>query len=41
MEEILKNYAKRRLIALLLELCENKKTHNRIKSILKRELEEI
>lgn len=41
MEKILKNYRKMRLIELLLELCENKTTCNRIKSILKRDLEEV
>ena len=41
MEKILKGYAKYKLIAILIELCNNKKTYDRIKSILKEELETL
>ena len=41
MEKVLKKYAKYRLIEILIELSENKATYNRIKSILKKELDEI
>ena len=41
MEKILKQYAKFRLIELLLELSKNKTVFNHIKSILKRDLDEV
>jgi hypothetical protein len=41
MEKKLKEFTKFKLINLLLELCENKKTFNRIKTILQRDLDEI
>lgn len=41
MEKILKKFVKYELIAILLELSENKTVSNRIKTILKRNLEEI
>lgn len=41
MEKKLKEFTKFKLIELLLELCENKANTKRIKSILKRDLEEL
>lgn len=41
MEKKLKEFTKFKLINLLLELYENKKTFNRIKTILQRDLDEI
>ena len=40
MEKVLKKFVKCELIAILLELCDNKATYNRIKTILKKSLEE-
>lgn len=41
MEKILKGCTKFKLIAILLTLCENKKNVDRIKSIIRMELDEI
>ena len=41
MEKRLKEFAKFKLIDILLKLCENKKTYNRIKAILQGDLDEI
>lgn len=41
MEKLLKKYIKCELIAILLKLSENKKTYDRIKSILRMDLDEI
>lgn len=41
MENKLKDFTKRKLISILLTLCENKKNIDRIKSILKTDLEQI
>lgn len=41
MEKMLKGLTKFKLIAIVMTLCENKKNIDRIKSILKGELDEI
>ena len=40
MEKILKDLTKRRLIEIMIILCENKKNNDRIKSIMLNELEQ-
>lgn len=41
MEKILKGLTKFKLIAIMMILCENKKNIDRIKSIMRMELDEI
>lgn len=39
MEKVLSKFVKRELITILMELCENKATYNRIKTILQKAIE--